>query len=105
MLLVFLYNSIEDGLERFVGTLETDSGLLQMLPNFFAVCGEAVSGRTPLVEGGVETLAANADPVCLEHSGIVLNLGLELCGDLLIKLDEEMSELAHRIGIDVNSSH
>ncbi len=71
-------------LERFVSTLEPDSGLLQVLPDFFAVCREADSGRTPLVKGVLEVLAADAEPVCFEHSGVVLDLRLKLCGDLLI---------------------
>src|SRR5579872_100998 len=92
-------------LEGLIGALETDSGLLQMLADFFAVCGETISGRTPLVKSILETFAADADPVCFKHGGVMLNLWLKLCRDLLIQLDKQVSQLAHRIGIYVNRTH
>lgn len=90
---------------ELVSVVEAGGGLLQVTANLLAIEGQAGSGGTPFAEGVVKMLAADADPVALKLAGQMLNLWLQLAGNLLIELHKKCAKLTHQVGIYMNCSH
>jgi hypothetical protein len=79
--------------------------MLQVLSQLFAVCGELSNGGTPLNQDFIEVLIADANPIAFELRGSMSDLRLKLVGNLLIEIDEDVAEVTHKVGINVNLSH
>jgi hypothetical protein len=90
---------------RLVSGLKPLSRILQVAANVLAVLYNVVHRTTPFLKHLLESLAANALPIALEPTDMMLDIGTDLIGDLLIKLDEYLTQLAHQIGIYMNCSH
>ncbi|HEU0000273.1 MAG TPA: hypothetical protein VFQ36_05210 [Ktedonobacteraceae bacterium] len=80
-------------------------GVLQVATDVFALGNDAAGGGAPFLEHLLEALAADALPVTFEAADVVLNLWLSLVVELVVKLDEDLAELAHQVGIYMNCSH
>ena len=76
-------------------------GVLQMLTNFLALGDNTVSSCAPFLEHLLEALAAYTLPVAFKLADVVLNLPLGLL-ELVIVLNEDLTELTHLVGIYMN---
>jgi len=90
---------------RLVGLLEVLSGVLQVTAKVFTGLHDLSSGRTPLLVELVVTLAADALPVAFKLAHVALDLRLDLIADLIIKLEEDGTELTHQVSVYMNCRH
>jgi hypothetical protein len=90
---------------RLVGVLELLCGALQVATEVLTSLYNLVSSGTPLLHQVLEPISANALPVVLKLARVVLNVWLDLVLNLVIELDENLTELTHQVGIYVNNAH
>jgi hypothetical protein len=104
-MLTFIEPSKEVSSLRLVCALEPLSRILQVAANVFAVLNNLVYSGAPILKQLLETLAAYTLPITLEIANMTLDLRADLIGNLIVELDEYLSQLAHQIGIYMNGGH